>query len=77
MPDTGLINGRGRYKGGPAAPWSVINVQKGKRYRFRVVNNSALGYFRFEIDGHNMTVIEADGMSLALFRILITLILWH
>ncbi|KAG8701183.1 hypothetical protein FRC08_004238 [Ceratobasidium sp. 394] len=62
VPDTGLINGRGRYKGGPAAPWSVINVEKGKRYRFRVINNSALGYFKFEIDGHPLKIIEADGL---------------
>ncbi|KAG8736454.1 hypothetical protein FRC10_009310 [Ceratobasidium sp. 414] len=63
VPDTGLINGRGRYKGGPAAPWSVINVEKGKRYRFRVINNSAIGYFKFEIDGHMLTIIEADGVA--------------
>ncbi|KAG9076158.1 hypothetical protein FS749_012095 [Ceratobasidium sp. UAMH 11750] len=62
VPDTGLINGHGRYKGGPAAPWSVINVEKGKRYRFRVINNSALGYFKFEIDGHPLKIIEADGL---------------
>ncbi|KAG8701182.1 hypothetical protein FRC08_004237 [Ceratobasidium sp. 394] len=62
VPDTGLINGRGRYKGGPAAPWSVINVEKGKRYRFRVINNSAIGYFKFEIDEHMLTIIEADGV---------------
>ncbi|KAF8608186.1 laccase 16 [Ceratobasidium sp. AG-I] len=62
VPDAGLINGRGRYKGGPAAPWSVFNVQKGKRYRLRVVNNSALGYFRFEIDKHMLKIIEADGL---------------
>lgn len=61
VPDTGLINGRGRYKGGPAAPWSVINVTKGKRYRFRVVNNNAIGYYTFQIDGHPLTIIEADG----------------
>ncbi|KAG9123104.1 hypothetical protein FRC07_000226 [Ceratobasidium sp. 392] len=63
VPDTGLINGRGRYKGGPAAPWSVINVDKGKRYRFRVVNNSGMGYFDCKIDGHPLTIIEADGIS--------------
>ncbi|KAB5593772.1 Laccase [Ceratobasidium theobromae] len=63
VPDTGLINGRGRYKGGPAAPWSVINVTKGKRYRFRVVNNNAIGYYTFQIDGHPLTIIEADGIA--------------
>ncbi|QRW12867.1 Multicopper oxidase [Ceratobasidium sp. AG-Ba] len=63
VPDTGLINGRGRYKGGPAAPWSVISVEQGKRYRFRVVNNGALGYYTFQIDGHPLKIIEADGLA--------------
>ncbi|CAE6411824.1 unnamed protein product [Rhizoctonia solani] len=63
VPDSGLINGRGRYKGGPAAPWSVFNVQKGKRYRYRVVNNGALGYYTFQIDGHPLKIIEADGIA--------------
>ncbi|CAE6490809.1 unnamed protein product, partial [Rhizoctonia solani] len=63
VPDSGLINGRGRYKGGPAAPWSVFTVQKGKRYRFRVVNNGALGYYTFQIDGHPLKIIEADGIA--------------
>ncbi|KAG8688139.1 hypothetical protein FRC11_005987, partial [Ceratobasidium sp. 423] len=63
VPDSGLINGRGRYKGGPAAPWSVFTIQKGKRYRFRVLNNGALGYYTFQIDGHPLKIIEADGIA--------------
>ncbi|CAE6492618.1 unnamed protein product [Rhizoctonia solani] len=63
VPDSGLINGRGRYNGGPAAPWSVFTVQKGKRYRFRVINNGALGYYTFQIDGHPLKIIEADGIA--------------
>ncbi|CAE6469892.1 unnamed protein product, partial [Rhizoctonia solani] len=43
IPDSGLINGCGHYKGGPTAPWSVFTVQKGKRYCFCVINNGALG----------------------------------
>ncbi|KAG9080208.1 hypothetical protein FRC06_006945, partial [Ceratobasidium sp. 370] len=46
----------------PVAPWSVINVEKGKRYRFRVIDDSALGHFKFEIDGHPLRIIEADGL---------------
>uniref|UniRef100_A0A0W0FMU0 laccase n=1 Tax=Moniliophthora roreri TaxID=221103 RepID=A0A0W0FMU0_MONRR len=30
-PDSTLINGLGRYKGGPSAPLAVINVKRGKR----------------------------------------------
>lgn len=58
-----LINGRGRYPLGPATPLSVFNVEFGKRYRFRLVAMSWDTYFTFSIDGHNMTVIEADGVN--------------
>jgi iron transport multicopper oxidase len=40
---------------------AVVNVQKGKRYRFRVLSMSCEPSFNFAIDGHEMTVIEADG----------------
>lgn len=56
-----LINGKGRYKDGPAVPLSVIKVQRGKRYRFRLIAMSCDPDFTFSIDQHEMTVIEADG----------------
>jgi iron transport multicopper oxidase len=56
-----LINGRGRYQGGPSAPLSVIDVQQGRRYRFRLIAMSCDSDFTFSIDNHWMTVIEADG----------------
>ena len=56
-----LINGKGRYSGGPSSPLSVINVEKGLRYRFRVVSTSCDPFFNFTIDGHRMTIIEVDG----------------
>lgn len=62
-PNSTLINGRGRYAGGPAVPLTVIAVQPNKRYRFRVVSISCSPFFTFSIDGHEMTVIEADGES--------------
>jgi len=62
-PNSTLINGKGRYAGGPAATLSVINVTKGKRYRFRLVSISCDTNFIFSIDGHQFTVIEADGVS--------------
>ncbi|THU81230.1 laccase [Dendrothele bispora CBS 962.96] len=63
IPDSGLINGVGRFKGGPQVPWARINVEHGKRYRFRIINISAYALFTFSIDQHKLTVIEADGIS--------------
>lgn len=56
-----LINGKGRYEGGPAAPLSVVNIETGKRYRFRIVSMACDPNFTFSIDNHQFTVIEADG----------------
>jgi FtsP/CotA-like multicopper oxidase with cupredoxin domain len=56
-----LINGLGRYAGGPESKLSVINVRQGKRYRLRLVQISCDSNVMFSIDGHNLTVIEADG----------------
>ncbi|KAF8131812.1 laccase [Boletus edulis] len=61
MPNSTLINGMGRYTSGPSAPLSVINVQQGLRYRFRVIAMSCESNFNFTVDGHRMTIIEADG----------------
>ncbi|KAG8703704.1 laccase [Ceratobasidium sp. 394] len=63
VPDSALINGKGRYVNGPKTPRSVINVTPGKRYRLRVINASAIGSYTFSIEGHNMTIIEADGIA--------------
>lgn len=59
--NSSLINGKGRYPDGPAVPLAVISVQKNKRYRFRLVSLSCDANFNFTIDGHKLTVIEADG----------------
>ncbi|KAG1811529.1 laccase [Suillus subaureus] len=59
--NSSLINGLGRYVGGPASDLAVISVEQGKRYRMRLVAMSCDPNFQFSIDGHNLTVIEADG----------------
>ncbi|KAH9008346.1 laccase [Lactarius deliciosus] len=57
-----LINGKGRYPGGPSnVSLAVVNVHQGLRYRFRLVSVSCDPSFIFSIDGHLMTVIEVDG----------------
>jgi len=58
-----LINGRGRYSGGPPVPFAVVNVIRGRRYRLRLVSISCDPAYKFSIDGHQLTVIEADGIN--------------
>ncbi|KAI3602856.1 laccase [Moniliophthora roreri] len=56
-----LINGKGRYPENPTAPLTVIQVHPHKRYRFRLISMSCDPLHFFSIDGHNLTIIEADG----------------
>ncbi|KAL0564989.1 Laccase-1 [Marasmius crinis-equi] len=62
-PDSGLINGKGRYNGGPLVPYAVINVVKGKKYRLRLVAISCRPFFTFSVDNHDITAIEFDGVE--------------
>ncbi|KAF5371470.1 hypothetical protein D9615_009594 [Tricholomella constricta] len=61
--DSGTVNGAGRFQGGPAVPFSVTHVVSGKRYRLRIINQSARNVFTMSIDKHSLTVIEADGVA--------------
>ncbi|GAW08671.1 laccase 2 [Lentinula edodes] len=61
--DATLINGNGRYVGGPDTPLTVINVEHGKRYRFRLIDMSFDAFHGFSIDNHNLTIIEVDGIN--------------
>ncbi|ESK90671.1 laccase [Moniliophthora roreri MCA 2997] len=63
IPDSGLINGRGRFIGGPEVPFAVIMVEQGKRYRFRLISISCRPFHTFSIDGHNITAMEFDGVE--------------
>jgi iron transport multicopper oxidase len=58
-----LINGLGRYPGGPPVDLAVVNVKKGLRYRFRLVSISCDPSFIFSIDGHQFYVIEVEGQN--------------
>ncbi len=73
-PDYGMINGLGFANCGLAPNGTVcisdeprgksaynFTVPANKRIRMRVINGGSLATFRFSVDGHNMTVIEADG----------------
>ncbi|EEB94858.1 hypothetical protein MPER_06264, partial [Moniliophthora perniciosa FA553] len=62
--DSTLINGLGRWvDGDPTSPLAIVNVVQGKRYRFRLISISCDPNYAFSIDGHNMTIIEADGVN--------------
>ncbi|KAJ7055783.1 laccase [Mycena amicta] len=58
-----LINGLGRYAGGPTSQLAVVSVTQGVRYRFRLVSVSCDPNFTFTIDNHTMTIIEVDGVN--------------
>ncbi|TEB37788.1 laccase 1 precursor [Coprinellus micaceus] len=63
-PDSTLINGKGRSVNGPKdIALSIVNVEPGKKYRFRLASLSCDPNYRFSIDGHTLKVIEADGQS--------------
>ncbi|KAJ7083804.1 laccase [Mycena epipterygia] len=61
--DSTLINGLGRYQGGPAVSLAVLSVRRGIRYRFRLVAISCDPNYTFSIDGHTMQIIEVDSVS--------------
>ncbi|KAJ7254564.1 laccase 5 [Mycena rebaudengoi] len=58
-----LINGLGRYAGGPTSQLAVVTVTKGLRYRFRLVSLACDPNWIFTIDGHSFTIIEVDSVN--------------
>jgi iron transport multicopper oxidase len=42
---------------------ATLPFEAGKTYRLRVINTSAFAMFYFWIDGHDMEIIEVDGVS--------------
>jgi iron transport multicopper oxidase len=62
-PDAMLINGLGRaWANTQNTTLTVQEVARGIRYRLRIVSLSCQPAFTFSIDGHNLTIIEADGI---------------
>jgi len=74
-PDSGMINGLGRYNCDYAAlqgrtcnaslqKRQVFEVHQNKTYRVRVINTGAYAMFNFSIDGHKLQPIEVDGVDI-------------
>jgi FtsP/CotA-like multicopper oxidase with cupredoxin domain len=57
-----LFNGKGRAPGDTKSPLAALEVKKGATVRLRLINGSSTYAFRFQIDGHPLTVIATDGM---------------
>jgi FtsP/CotA-like multicopper oxidase with cupredoxin domain len=56
-----LVNGKGRAPGDTRSPLTALEVKKGETVRLRLINGSSTYAFRFQIDGHPLTVIATDG----------------
>jgi FtsP/CotA-like multicopper oxidase with cupredoxin domain len=67
--ESGLINGRGRARGGKKSPLTAFEVKKGETVRFRLINGSSTYALRFQIDGHPLTVIATDGAAVQPVRV--------
>ncbi|CAG8564146.1 10501_t:CDS:2 [Acaulospora colombiana] len=65
LPDSAEISGVGQYN--CTIPtcnpnrFATYKVQRGKRYRFRIINMSAMTHFWLSIDQHPLTIIEVEG----------------
>lgn len=58
--DNGLINGTNVYGNDATGKRFSTNFVEGTSYRLRLVNVAIDTHFKFSIDNHTMTVIEAD-----------------
>jgi multicopper oxidase len=57
---SGLMRGKGRATG-TKGPLTTIDIGDGKTLRLRLINGSSTYAFRFQVDGHPLTVIASDG----------------
>jgi FtsP/CotA-like multicopper oxidase with cupredoxin domain len=69
--DGGLVNGIGKSNCDFAPAGSTCDggsnynftVEPGKRYRMRIINSGTFANIRFSVDGHALTVVEADATA--------------
>lgn len=56
----GLINGTMMSPDGTAGAYNKITIEKGKKYRLRLINTALDNHFMVSLDSHKFTVIAAD-----------------
>ncbi|KAL4994515.1 multicopper oxidase-domain-containing protein [Aspergillus recurvatus] len=66
VPPTGLFNGSNIFSGGGRR--SEVAVEKGKKYRLRLIESSVDGWMKFSIDRHKLTVVSADLVPIELYE---------
>jgi iron transport multicopper oxidase len=59
--DSVLINGYGRYAGGPASPLAVVNVEAGKKISFPPTFDGMRSILQFHYRWTQVYVIEVEG----------------
>jgi multicopper oxidase len=59
--ESGLINGMGRHGENSEAPLATVKIKRGETLRLRLISGASTYQFRFQIDGHPLTVIASDG----------------
>lgn len=68
VPDAGTLNGIGQYSGTPPQ-YANYTLLPNSTYRLRLVNSGSLAAIRFSVDGHTLSVIEADGTPVVPFSV--------
>jgi len=70
VPESGLMYFARTNSSSPQAEYvpgynenATISFVPGRTYRLRLINTSALSMFNFWIDGHDMRIIEVDGVD--------------
>jgi multicopper oxidase len=59
--ESGLINGQGRFRDNITGELPTVKVKRGETIRLRLISGASTYQFRFQIDGHPLTVIATDG----------------
>lgn len=67
--DNGLINGTMVNPSGTGGAYNTVTLTKGKKYRLRLINTSLDNHFKVSLDGHNLTVIQADFVPIVPYSI--------
>ena len=60
VPDGGTLNGVGQY-GSSNASFFNVTLEPNQTYRLRLLNTGSFVGMQFSVDGHTLTVVEADG----------------
>ncbi|KAI0356871.1 hypothetical protein OH77DRAFT_1399973 [Trametes cingulata] len=65
VPDGGTLNGIGQYGSSPPSnsTFFAATLEPDKTYRLRLINTGSFVAMRFSVDGHTLTVVEADGTA--------------